>query len=97
MKRAGGAGRIPNAWPRAMMIDVAASYVSLSVSTFRKEVQKGRAPQPHRITEGRLIWLLEDLNVYLDRIAGRNESYQDSRNEWLDDEPGPAVSVRTSG
>jgi len=80
-----------------MMIEVAASYVSLSVSTFRKEVQKGRAPKPHRITEGRLIWLLEDLNVYLDRIAGRNESYQDGRNDWLDDEPGSSVSVRTSG
>jgi predicted DNA-binding transcriptional regulator AlpA len=47
----------------------AAYYVGLSPSTFRAEV----APnvRPIRLTQGRIAWLREDLDAWLERRAGR--------------------------
>lgn len=56
-------------WPRALKEAWAAAYVSLAPSTFRALV----APQipPIWVTDGRVAWLREDLDRWLDSRAGR--------------------------
>lgn len=66
-------------WPRGLSEALAAAYVSLSVSQFRTEVKAGRAPGPGRITQGRKIWLKDDLDTYLDRIFGKGNPAQPPR------------------
>lgn len=55
--------------PRAMRADLAALYVGLSPSTFRQVV----APvvPAIRLTAGRVAWLREDLDAWLDRRKSR--------------------------
>jgi predicted DNA-binding transcriptional regulator AlpA len=62
--------RLPD-WPRGMREALAAEYVGLSFSTFRREWSEGRAPRPVHLTPGRQVWLREDLDRWLDRKAGR--------------------------
>jgi predicted DNA-binding transcriptional regulator AlpA len=62
--------RLPD-WPRGMREALAADYVGLSSSTFRREWSEGRAPGPVHLTPGRQVWLREDLDQWLDRKAGR--------------------------
>jgi predicted DNA-binding transcriptional regulator AlpA len=62
--------RLPD-WPRGMREALAADYVGLSFSTFRREWSEGRAPGPVHLTPGRQVWLREDLDRWLDRKAGR--------------------------
>jgi len=58
-----------------MSCDVAASYVGVSESTFRKLVEKGSMPTPIDISEGRRVWLREEIDERLDRIRnGRSGS-----------------------
>lgn len=59
------------AWPRGLREELAAEYVGLSVPTLRREVAAGRAPKPTRLTRGRQVWLRDDLDAWLDRMAGR--------------------------
>jgi predicted DNA-binding transcriptional regulator AlpA len=54
-------------WPRGMNIEMASQYVGLSASLFAAEVQRGHIPQPTWLTKGRKIWLIEDIDEYLDR------------------------------
>lgn len=61
---------IPDAWPRGMRAEVAAEYVGLSESTFLREVAAGRAPAPVEITAGRRVWLRDQLDGWLERLAG---------------------------
>lgn len=61
------------AWPRGLREDQAADYVALSVSTFRREVARGAAPPPVHVTAGRLAWVREDLDAYVDRLAAASE------------------------
>lgn len=58
----------------------AAYYVSLSVATLRTEVEAGRAPKPFWLTAGRKAYLRDDLDAYLDRLAGRSVPIRD--NDW---------------
>lgn len=53
-------------WPRGMREADAAEYVGLSVSTLRKAGVK-----PVQLTPGRVVYLREDLDSFLDRAAGR--------------------------
>ncbi|WP_317135205.1 helix-turn-helix transcriptional regulator [Nguyenibacter vanlangensis] len=54
--------------PRALGTDEAARYLSLSRETFRKHV----APDIRPIHIGRrIVWLREDLDLWLDRAAGK--------------------------
>lgn len=62
--------RLPD-WPRGMREPLAAEYVGLSFSTFRREWTESRAPGPVLLTRGRQVWLREDLDRWLDRKAGR--------------------------
>jgi predicted DNA-binding transcriptional regulator AlpA len=58
-------------WPRAMNEESAAAYVSLSLSSFRTEVSKGRIPKPIKLTLKRKAWLRDDLDGWLDGLAGK--------------------------
>jgi predicted DNA-binding transcriptional regulator AlpA len=57
-------------WPRGLSLDLAAGYVGISRATFQREVEAGNAPKPIRITQGRNIWLREQLDRWLDSRAG---------------------------
>ncbi|MBV8094502.1 MAG: hypothetical protein JOY71_19380 [Acetobacteraceae bacterium] len=58
-------------WPRGLCEELAAAYVGLSVTTIRAERAAGRFPAPIPLTRGRIVWLKEDLDRYLDLKAGR--------------------------
>ncbi len=58
-------------WPRGLREGLAAAYVGLSVSTINTERRAGRFPEPVALTVGRVVYLREDLDRYLDRAAGR--------------------------
>jgi hypothetical protein len=57
-------------WPLALDEDLAASYLSISVSLFRKEVDAGRMPAPIWVTAGRKVWHRARLKAWLDAKAG---------------------------
>lgn len=75
---------IPEAWPRGLRLDAAAEYVGLSRNTFLREIEAGKAPKPYQITVGRLVWLREDLDAYLDRIAGKVKPAGVEGSDWDD-------------
>jgi hypothetical protein len=53
-----------------MTVQLAAAYVGLSASIIRRESQAGRMPAPIRVTRGRLIYLRDQLDVWLNQLAG---------------------------
>lgn len=57
--------------PRALGTDDASRYISVSRETFRKHVAPGI--RPIRIGS-RILYLREDLDVWLDRAAGKNST-----------------------
>jgi predicted DNA-binding transcriptional regulator AlpA len=57
-------GTRPPWTPRALREDEAAYYVGLSATTFRREVVPAVAPV--RVSPGRIAWLREDLDRWLD-------------------------------
>ena len=71
-------GALPG-WPRALKAPWAAAYVGLSESTFRVAVVPDVPPV--RLTDGRMAWLREDLDAWLDRKAGRAPA--SGENEWM--------------
>jgi hypothetical protein len=70
-------------WPRGLREELAAAYIGVSPSLLRREVAADRAPHPVQVTAGRLVYLREDLDAYLDRLAGRPEA-SGSRTPELD-------------
>lgn len=59
----------------------AAEYVGLSVSTIRGLRAQRDFPAPIQLTAGRVVWLREDLDAWLDRRAGRVAGPPE--NEWM--------------
>ncbi len=59
------------AWPRGLTEPLAAAYVGLSEAQFRAFVTAGEAPAQVRFPCRRVVWLREDLDAWLDRLAGR--------------------------
>jgi predicted DNA-binding transcriptional regulator AlpA len=57
-------------WPRGLREELAAQYIGLSVTTFRREWREGRAPRPIQLTVGRQVWLRDELDRWLDGKAG---------------------------
>jgi predicted DNA-binding transcriptional regulator AlpA len=58
-------------WPRGLSVEMAAAYVGLSPTTIQAERRAGRFPPPIHLTVGRLVWLRDDLDRWLDEKAGR--------------------------
>ncbi|MGE0417565.1 MAG: helix-turn-helix transcriptional regulator [Acetobacteraceae bacterium] len=67
-----------------MREEVAAAYVGLSASGLRGEVTRGRLAKPVQLTPGRVVYLREDLDAYLDRQAGRTPTYGPDGREWME-------------
>ena len=74
---------IPAAWPRGMTEAIAASYIGLSRSTFRRQVKLGTIPAPTPLTPGRQVWLREELDAYLNRAAGK-PCNADCDSTWME-------------
>ncbi|NKE43421.1 hypothetical protein HB662_01430 [Roseomonas frigidaquae] len=62
-------------WPRALREEWAAAYVGLSPSTFRQAVVP--AVQAVRLTAGRVAWLREDLDAWLEGRRAPRENHVD--------------------
>jgi len=56
-------------WPRALREEWAAAYLGMSPSLFRATVAPEVAAV--RLSPGRVAWLREDLDAWLDRRAGK--------------------------
>ena len=59
---------LPN-WPIRMSEDVAAMFVGVSKSTFRKKWESGEYPQPCR-EDGRIFWHRDQLTQFVDKQFG---------------------------
>lgn len=66
-------------WPRALRLDWACAYVALARSTWLREVAEGRAPRPVTLTAGRVAWLRDDLDVWLEAKAAQDST---EGNPW---------------
>ena len=55
-------------WPRALPAPLAAAYVGLSVTSIYRLAD---FPAPVHLSPGRIAWLREDLDRWLDAKAGR--------------------------
>lgn len=69
-------------WPRGMPAELAAAYIGLSASGLRVEVRAGRISATV-LTPGRVVYLREDLDSYLDARAGRTPAPVEAENPWL--------------
>lgn len=58
-------------WPRGLQEAMAAAYVGISPGQFRAFVDRGEAPKPVHFPGRRIVWLRDDLDAWLDRLAGR--------------------------
>ncbi|WP_244987560.1 helix-turn-helix transcriptional regulator [Komagataeibacter oboediens] len=70
-----------------MSEELAAAYAGgISVTTLRREVAEGNAPKPHHISGRRVVWFIEELDAWMDRIKGRTVSAQPEKkqttNSW---------------
>ena len=81
--------------------DVAANYAGISPGLMRKLMRDKENPFPDRVqlSPGRVVWLKEDIDAWLDRKAGRPEHRGADRNDpvaevddWLRGSGAPALS-----
>lgn len=70
-------------WPRGLREPLAAAYVGLSEASFRRFCNAGQAPKPVPFPGRRVVWLREDLDAWLDSLAGRTSALAEV-NEWDD-------------
>jgi len=78
-----------------MRAEVAAAYVGLSVGTLERE-----GPPAVFLTRGCKVWLIEDLDAWLDKRAGKTSGLRNDRDELrrrLRGETGPSRPVRATG
>ncbi len=73
-------------WPRALHLEWTAAYVGLGKSTWLDLVAKGDAPPPIELTPGRVAWLRERLDAWLEDRAARGQDRK-RPNTWDDFEP----------
>lgn len=65
------ADRILPGWPLGLTEELAAAYLGISPSLFRREWEAGRMPSPIRLTIGRQVWHRGVLDAWLDAKAGQ--------------------------
>jgi predicted DNA-binding transcriptional regulator AlpA len=68
-------------WPRGLSEPLAAAYVGLSPASFRKFYNAGEAPKPIHFPGKRIAWLRDDLDAWLDQLAGRAAPLLE-KDEW---------------
>lgn len=70
-------------WPRGMSERMAAEYVGLSISSVRSARGRRDFPDPVTLTPGRVVYLREMLDAWLDRKAGRAPAPDLTGGEWM--------------
>jgi predicted DNA-binding transcriptional regulator AlpA len=77
----------PNLSPRLVCREIAAAYIGVSPNTFDKMVAAGSMPKPRRLTEGRIAWDMQQLNLAVDRLPvdGDDGPLSDGRDQSWDD------------
>lgn len=73
-------------WPRALGADHAAAYVGLGRTTWLRLVDTGEAPKPIRLTPGRVAWLREDLDSWLDDRRRSADPAQQHKTQISDED-----------
>lgn len=68
--------------PRGLRAEEAARYCGISRSSLHALVARGQAPRPVHPTPGIAIWLREDLDRWLDGLAGRPAPSPQPVNSW---------------
>lgn len=68
-------------WPRAMPVALAAKYCGIGTSTLTQH-----GPKPVQIGQKRKVWLRDQLDKWLDTLAGINPGspLADEPNPWDD-------------
>ena len=61
-------------WPRGLREDLAAEYVGLSVTMLRAKVAAGELAPPQHASPGRIIYLRDHLDAYLDRLFAAGDA-----------------------
>ena len=79
---------VPATWPRGMPIETAATYCGVGTGTLSTY-----GPKPIRVGIKRLVWLREDLDAWLDRLAGRAPALADNR-PWSEDDGEDNAALR---
>jgi predicted DNA-binding transcriptional regulator AlpA len=85
--------------PRGLNLVEAARYIGIGASTLAREARAGRCPRPVGPTPQRRVWLRDDLDAWLDALAGKtNPAAEPARispaDEWdvaLGGTGGPAI------
>ena len=62
-------------WPRGLGKPQAAAYLSVSTSLFDKLLLEGAVPPGRKISEGRTIWLKEELDDYLSCLPVEQDEF----------------------
>lgn len=70
----GAPAAVIHAWPRGMRPPIAAEYCGISETWLHAAVKRKEFPAPVRLSEGRVIWLKDDLDRWLDEKAGRSNA-----------------------
>lgn len=55
--------------PRGLSVEEAAAYVGLGAVEFEREVERGRFPQPIKLTGKRKVWDRKALDFALDGVS----------------------------
>ena len=56
-------------WPYGLSEPMAAAFLGISASLFRREWEAGRMPRPVQVTPGRQVWHRPTLQAWLDQKA----------------------------
>lgn len=54
--------------PAVLPLEDAAMYCCLSPSSFQRQVRNGLAPQPRKLSDRRVGWLVKELNNWLESL-----------------------------
>ena len=81
-------------WPRALREPLAAEYVGLGASTFRQVVVP--AVPAIRLTAGRVAWLREDLDRWLDERRASEPNPVDAGSPDTDAAPREAFDIHAA-
>lgn len=85
---------MPDRWPRGLRERDAAEYVGLSATVFR-QVVKPVVPAT-RLTPGRIVWLREKLDAWLDRVDGAVPTGNPAPDPETQHDPDPIAAALAS-
>lgn len=60
--------------PRLLNREAAAAYVNVSPGTFDRMIAEGRMPKARKLSENRIAWDRQEIDLYIDRLAHVGET-----------------------